>query len=347
MTTRRAFALMLVLVFGLTVRSAWTAAPPQGDGSSGLLLVANKTDHTLSVIDAAAGKQVAAIPEDGVTGHEVIASPDGKTAYVPIYGDSGVGRAGSDGRDIAVIDLASRKVVARVDFGKPVRPHCPIFDSKKGLLYVTTELEQSVSIIDPKTLKVIGSVPTGQPESHMLVITRDGKRGYTSNVGAGTVSALDLDARKTIAVIPVSPKAQRISLSKDEKHLFTTDQTEPRLAIIDTATNKVAQWVKLPAIGFGTTPTPDGRSLLVTLTTSNQIAVVDLKTLQVVKTIDTPKAPQEILIRPDGKVAYVSCDVEAKIAAISLSDWKITSLIDAGKGADGLAWAASAAHGSH
>src|ERR1700749_2366258 len=69
-----------------------------------MLLVANQGDHTLSLIDPSAGKQIAAIPVDGVTGHEVAASPDGKIAYVPIYGDSGVGRPGTDGMKISVID---------------------------------------------------------------------------------------------------------------------------------------------------------------------------------------------------------------------------------------------------
>ena len=59
------------------------------------LLIVNKADRTLSIIDPEIGKEVAAVPVNGVTGHEVIASPDGKTAYVPIYGDSGVGKPGS------------------------------------------------------------------------------------------------------------------------------------------------------------------------------------------------------------------------------------------------------------
>ena len=41
---------------------------------------------------------VAVVAEDGVTGHEVVASPDGKRAFVPIYGNAGVGRPGTDGR---------------------------------------------------------------------------------------------------------------------------------------------------------------------------------------------------------------------------------------------------------
>ena len=60
--------------------------------------MANKGDHTLGIIDPVLGKQVATVQQSGVTGHEVIASPDGKTAYVPIYGDSGVGKRAATGR---------------------------------------------------------------------------------------------------------------------------------------------------------------------------------------------------------------------------------------------------------
>src|SRR6185437_11056092 len=127
--------------------------------------------------------------------HEVAVSADGELAFVPIYGDSGVGRAGTDGSSMAVIDLAAKKVIGSVDFGHGVRPHMPLVDPASGMLYVTTELDKAVTVIDPKTLKIVGQIPTGQDQSHMLVVTRDGKRGYTANVGPGTVSVLDMPGR--------------------------------------------------------------------------------------------------------------------------------------------------------
>jgi YVTN family beta-propeller protein len=304
------------------------------------LIVANKGDSSMGIIDPEAGRQLAAVPEGGITGHELIASPDGSTAYVPIYGNSGVGKPGTDGTNMVAIDIASRKVTGNVDFGKGVRPHCALFGPRNGLLYVTTELNNTVSIIDPKSLKIVGAVPTGQAESHMLVISHDGKRGYTANVGPGTVSVLDLDAKKTLAVIPISKMTQRISISPDDRLVFTADQTSPRLAAIDTATNKVRHWVDLPAPAYGTAVTTDGRWLLAAIQKTNQVAVVDLGTMKVARTIDVPKIPQEVLIRPDNKAAYVSCDVSGQVAEISLTDWKVNRLIQAGKGVDGLAWAA-------
>ncbi len=309
--------------------------------SNAVLLVANQGDRDLSVIDPAAGKQLATIPEGGITGHEVAASPDGRTAFVPIYGNSGVGKPGTDGRNMVVIDIAARKVTGNVDFGHGVRPHCPKFNPRDGLLYVTTELDNSVTIVDPKTLRIVGAVPTNQPESHMLAISSDGARGYTANVGPGTVSVLDLVNRKTITVIPISAKTQRISITPDNSMVFTADQTKPQLAVIDTTSNRVKTWIPLPAPGYGTASTQDGRWLLVAVPAADKVAVVDLGTLKVVRTIDVPKAPQEVLIRPDNQVAYVSCNASAKVAAIDLTNWTVSKLIDAGKLADGLAWAES------
>src|SRR3974390_258536 len=89
----------------------------------GRLLVAQKGDRSLAIVDPASGKVVATVPEGGVTGHEVIASPDGRLAFVPIYGNSGVGKPGTDGNNIVVMDLSSNKVVGNVEFDHVVRPH--------------------------------------------------------------------------------------------------------------------------------------------------------------------------------------------------------------------------------
>jgi YVTN family beta-propeller protein len=303
------------------------------------LLVAEKGAQSLAIIDPATGRVLASVPEGGITGHEVIASADGKLAFVPIYGNSGVGKPGTDGTNIAVIDIATRKVVGNIAFDHGIRPHCPMIGPKDGLLYVTTEIDKTITIIDPKTLKIIGTVPTGQPESHMLVLSHDGRRAYTANVGPGTVSVIDLKTRKVLKVIPISANTQRISISPDDKSVFTADQTKPQMAVVDTATDTVAKWIPMEAIGYGAAPTPDGRWLLVALPDQNKVAVIDLKTMQVARTVSVAAYPQEILVRPDGKSAYVSCEHANQVAEIDTATWKVTRTIPTGKDTDGLAWA--------
>src|SRR5256714_1176893 len=336
-----AHLLMSLIAFSLLgmLGAVEVLAAAEATGARGLLLVANKGDQTLGIIDPVTARQIATVPEDGVTGHEVVASSDGKRAFVPIYGDSGVGKPGTDGRLIRVIDLTKRQIVGTIDLGKGMRPHCAVLGPKNHLIYVTTELDDSITVIDPNSLKVLYTIPTGASESHMLAISSDGRKGYTANVGPGTVSVLDLENKKVDASIKISGNTQRISISPDDRWVFTADQTKPQLAVIDTAKNQVAHWILLPGSGYGTAPTPDGRWLIVAVPPVNKVAFLDLNKMEVTGTVDVPKAPQEVLVRPDGAEAYVSCDASRKVAVIDLKDQTVSRLIDAGPVVDGLAWA--------
>src|SRR5579871_4643747 len=80
---------MKLLVAFLTLAFAFegylmpnTAAPNPPE--EGYLLVANKGTEAMGIIDPSAGRQIAEVAEGGTTGHEIAASPDGRTAYVPI-----------------------------------------------------------------------------------------------------------------------------------------------------------------------------------------------------------------------------------------------------------------------
>ena len=328
--------------------------------TGGRLLVAAKGTQSLVIVDGANGKVIGSVSEGNLPGkdtaHEVAASLDGKLAYLPIYGDSGVGKPGSDGRTMVVIDVASQKIVKTIDFGsayggRAVRPHLPVqgppvAGHPDGLLYVTTELEKTITVIDPKTMTMIGAIPTGQEQSHMLAVSHDGKWGYTANVGPGTVSVLDLAGKigsvhNPVEVIPVSGEVQRISVSMDDKWVFTSDQKKPELVVIDAATRKVAKRIPMESYGYGTAPTPDGRWLLAPMMAVDKIAVIDLKTMTVAKNIELAKGthPQESLVEPDGKMAFVSCDHSGQVAEIDTASWTVTRMIDTGKVSDGLAWA--------
>ena len=70
---------MFAAMIGL-VQPLRAGGPAKRASSGGLLLVTNKGDRTLSIVDPVAGKEIATVPESGITGHEVIASPDGRTA---------------------------------------------------------------------------------------------------------------------------------------------------------------------------------------------------------------------------------------------------------------------------
>ena len=158
------------------------------------LLVAVKGTQNLAIVDPASGSVVATVPEGGTTGHEVIASADGKRRLCRSMATRAWASRGRTGTRSRRLILLHTRWLGDIRFNHGVRPHCPLIRPKDGLLYVTTELDKTITIIDPKTLKVLGALPTGQEQSHMMVLSHDGKRAYTANVGPGTVSVIDVPA---------------------------------------------------------------------------------------------------------------------------------------------------------
>lgn len=300
------------------------------------LLIANQVDHTLVIVDAATGKTLATVGVD-INGHEVAASPDGRLAYVPIYGNSGVGRPGTDGSTVQVIDIVSGRAIHIIDLGKPVRPHCAKF-APDGLLYVSAELASAVDVIDPKAGRVVAEIPTGAKDSHMLAISPDGSRAYTSNVYAGSVSVLDLRRRTLVAMIPVAKHLQRISISPDGSKVYTHDQEKPRIAVIDAATNSVGQWWELPAVVYSSAPTADGRWLIANAL-SGKLFVIDAASGRVEHSFALPPSTGAVVISPDGLRAYVSCPQSGTVQVLNLKEWKLETPMEFTRGADGMAFA--------
>jgi YVTN family beta-propeller protein len=321
-----------LMFLALAAGGGRTPAP----AAHGMLVVANQREHTALLIDPETRQELAKVVV-GVNGHEVAVSPDSRFAYVPIYGNSGVGKPGTDGATIDIVDLREHKVAATIDLGKPLRPHRAEF-GPDGLLYVTAELSKSVDVIDPATRKIIAEIPTGAIESHMVVISPDGRRAYTANVAAGSVSVLDLQKRSLVTVIPVAKTVQRISISADGKRVFTHDQDTPRIAVIDTATNTVSSWIAVPSTVYSSSPTADGRKLLAD-SPAGKIFVIDIASAKLEESFDIPPASGELLLSPDGKFAFVSCPQAGTIEVLNVPGHKLLQPIKLTPGVDGLAWA--------
>jgi len=322
------FSLALFSHFPAKYRSSATA-------SQGYLFIANQYEHTALLVDLQT-KTLLARVEVGVNGHEVVVSPDGHFGYVPIYGNSGVGKPGTDGDRIDIVDLKEGKLAGSIELGKPVRPHCARF-GPDGLLYVSAELAQAIYVVDVHAKKVVGEIPTGAIESHMFVISPDGSRAYTANVHAGSVSVLDLKKRSLITVIPVAKTIQRISISPKGNFVYTHDQDSPIIYVIDTMSNKVAARLGVPASVYSSQLTLTGNTL-VAVSPSGKLFVLNLEFHKLMLSLDVPEALGEVAISSDGSRAYISFPKAGVIEVLDLHKETLEPPITLTPGVDGLEW---------
>jgi YVTN family beta-propeller protein len=210
-----------------------TATLIAAETPSPALLVLNKADKALAIVDPASGKVVARVSV-GEGPHEVTASTDGKFAFVGNYGQQ------TPGNTISVIDLASQKELRRVDLGPLQRPHGMFFAA--GKVYFTCETNRLIGRYDPVANQIDWLFGTGQATTHMVITNPDASRIFTSNIGSDTVSVIERVAGPagwTETVIPVGKGPEGIDWSPDGKEIWSASGGDGGVSIIDVDTKKV------------------------------------------------------------------------------------------------------------
>jgi len=321
---------MIGCIFAAGVISQATLA--QAPGAA--LLVLNKGDNALAIVDPASGKVLGTVAT-GVGPHEIVASNDGKFAFVTNYGE----REG--GTTLSMIDVAARKETRRVTLGALRRPHGIIFADDK--VYFTAELNKLIARYDPAADRVDWMMGTGQDYTHMLVASKDLRQIFTANIGSDSVTAIDRTSdnngfKETLIAVGKGPEG--IDISPDGKEVWAANSSDGTVSIIDTATHKVVQTLDLKTKHSNRLKfTLDGTLALVSDAGSDEVVVVDAASRKERTRIKVGRVPLGILMEPGGARAYVAASDDQSVAVIDLKTLQVTKHIAAGKDVDGLAWA--------
>jgi YVTN family beta-propeller protein len=301
------------------------------------LVVLNKNDATLAIVDPASGNVVGRVPT-GDGPHEVAVLVDGARtlAFASNYG------AQTPGSTISVIDLATRKELRRVDLGPLRRPHG--LHVAEGKLYFTAEANRLIGRYDPAANQIDWLLGTGQPGTHMVLANKDVTQLFTANIAGDSMSVIDRGANPlawNITVVPVGKGPEGFDLSPDGKELWAAHSRDGGVSIIDVATKKVTQTLDTQTKRSNRLKfTPDGKRVLISDLDGGQLLVLDVATHKEIKRLTLGKQPEGIVIVPDGTRAYVAVAGDNQVAVIDLKTLDVTGHIATGGGPDGMAWVA-------
>ena len=333
--------------------SAQSSAPQKA------LLALSKRSHTLAIVDPVTLRVLARVPV-GPDPHEVIASSDGKTAYVSIYG-------GGRYHVLSVIDLVAQKALPDIDTGALNGPHGLAFVG--GKVWFTAEGAKAVARYDPTTASIDWIMGTGQNRTHMIYVTANEKQIYTSNVSSGTVSILErvalppmgpppgmrspsgampppppgasqprMDWNQT--VVPVGKGDEGFDVSPDGRELWTANADDGTLSIIDLASKRVTSTLDAKTFGANRLKfTPDGKLALISSLGSGDLVIYDAATHKEFKRVPIGHGAAGILMDPEGGRVFVACSPDNYVTILDLKTLEVTGHLDVGGDPDGLAWA--------
>ena len=337
----KSLRLIVINVLLITITYSLTECNAQSTPKQTLLAL-SKTDHTLAIVDPATLNVIARVPV-GEDPHEVIASTDGKTAYVSIYG-------GGSLHELDVIDLVAQKPLTNVDTRPLFGPHGLTFVSGKA--WFTAEGSKSVGRYDPSTGKLDWSMGTGEDRTHMLYVTDNAKKIYTTNISSGTVSILSdtlitppFPGAKphedwTQMIIPTARGSEGFDVTPDGKELWTASSENGTIIIIDLVAKKLSAKIDANVkVANRLKFTLDGKLAFISSLQSSDLTIYDVKSHKEVKRVKIGHGAAGILMDPNGSRAFVACTPDNYVAIIDLKTLEVIKHFDVGGGPDGLAWA--------
>jgi YVTN family beta-propeller protein len=333
------------------IAAAVATAAFAAHASAQTLVVLNKAEATATLLNPITGEAEATLPV-GVGPHEAATSPDGRTVVVCDYGQQ------TPGNTLTIIDLPGKEVLRTIDLGENRRPHGVRFLDDDRVI-ITSEVARHLVTVNIRTGEVLEEFDTEQGASHMVEVSRDGKRAFSANIGPGTVSVVDLETGELLKIIETGAGAEGIFAHPSRDEIWVTNRAADTVTVVDSNTLEITAEMSAASFPIRVAITPAGKHALVSCAASGDLAIFDTDTHELIERVsmqaealdqqerdrrlfgdqfgESP-VPVCVLIQPDGLRAYVANTNADVVTVIDLNDWSIAGRLVAGQEPDGMAW---------
>lgn len=258
------------------------------------LYVLNQTSHSISVIDTVHNKV------DGEIHLQrrptaITMSPNGAFAWVTAEDTRGRGQ-------LLQIDLPARSVIGRLNIGDD--PSALQANAAGDRLIIANRKDDSVSIIDGTTLRLLTTVSVGESPSQVLILPY-GHKAFVLCPASNQVSIVDLQDGALLTHVLVGNNPVQMILKPDGGELYVSNFGSNNISVIDTTDNQVSSTLLAGKGPMGMAVTPDGKTLYVANSQSSTVTPIDLATRQVGMAIPVGRQPEALQLGPFGQNLFV------------------------------------------
>ncbi len=209
-------------------------------------------------------------------------------------------------------------------------------------VYVPNEESGDVTVIDPKTFKIIGRFNTGLNPEH-ITPDWDLSKLYVNNMGGSKLTVVNATTARPIGNINV-PYPYNLYFTVDGSKAIVVDDfmtaqylDHNGLAFYDRKTWKLLKFLKIPYTGVDHMDmSADGSFLLATCETSGMAVKVDTRTMTITGSVRVGGLPLAIRLSPDGRFFFIANQGESGVNVVNAKTLKVVRFIHTDSGAHGL-----------
>ncbi len=334
-----AFAVPLTGAVFCPLAAADTTAASAPDGLTGTVVVANQASDTVTLIDLATMESYKHVAVVGGP-HEVAVSPDGKRVMVTNY----YNRNGDPQKTLSLISLPDGATIRTIDLGEFSTPHDVQWVNDTQVV-CTAEVNKALLLVNVDSGEIERVFETGKERSHMLSLSQDQQRLYSSNMsGGGSVSVFDFHSGRKIKDIDTGNECEGVGVSPDGRWVWAGNRAEDTVSIIDTRSLQLVKTLKSPGFPYRVEFTPNGKYALVPHARSGSLMVGDVAGQSIIRYIplkltlvDEPSTAG-VFPHPDNIHAFVTVRNDNSMLVINLETGETLGRVEVQSSPDGVAY---------
>lgn len=280
------------------------------------------------------------------------ATGEGATARVPSAGGTAVGAPGGA--------AASRGVYAHTGPGDVAS----MAAAARPLVYVPNSVSDTVSVIDPATMRVISRFPVGREPQH-VVPSWDLRTLWVNDDQSNDLVPIDPRTGRRGRAVPVADP-YNLYFTPNGAHALVMAERLRRIDVRDPRTMRLQRSIPVPCAGVNHADfTADGRFMVASCEYSGKLLVIPVAGLDRVTTVidlnrvRTPGAtspmsamsmggpatlidpgvsamPQDVRTTPDGASFVVADMLRNGVWVIDAHSFRVSRFVPTGKGAHGI-----------
>jgi YVTN family beta-propeller protein len=333
--------LLLAILVALTASLSPSAAqaPAARRGSLyGTVVVVNQQSDSITLIDLRTLEAYRHVPVVGGP-HEAATAPDGRSVIVTNYNKPGAGAQ----KTLSLIALPSGDTIRTIDLGEYRAPHDVRWVDQSRVV-VTAEANQALLLVNVESGAIERVFRTMAGVSHMLALSADRTRLYSSNMGDGSVSAFDFGTGQKIKDVKTGKECEGVGVTPDGRWVWAGNRAEDTISIIDTRTLEVTRRISSPGFPYRVQFTPDGLQALIPHAQASSLVVADVARQTIVKSIalrlTRVRQPSTagVFPHPDNRHAFVTVRNDNSMLVLDLVTGETLSRVEVQNSPDGVTY---------
>jgi YVTN family beta-propeller protein len=203
---------------------------------------------------------------------------------------------------------------------------------------VVAEREARLDFRDPRTWRMIKSVPVPWPGVDHLDFSADGRYLLASTEFAGVLVRVDTRAMKITARLDVGGRPVDVRLAPDGSVFYVANQGRHGVSIVDPVRMREVAFLPTGRGAHGLQIGRDGRSLYVANRLAGTISVIDTVSRRIRATWTIGGSPDMLQISPDGRYLWVSGRYHRAVYVVDTTTGKRVATIRVGAQPHGLTY---------